>query len=184
MTRQPVSKGRMLRLCALTLACCSALAQAEPISVTVSGIIAHGQDYLGLFGPAGSNLAGKPFVQTLRGDSLGLQAQWQYPGVATYIAAAQKKPFSATVTVDGRSYAFTVDQADPSLALWNTLSQNLGSAPNQLDQINFGLSGTNNIERGGLMVNAAVDLHSRQSRFLPELAIGARRNLQPWATAT
>lgn len=171
------------RRCACSIAVASAMALAltptalaTPVSYTTSGIVQSGVDRIGLFGPAGADLAGKAFVQTIRTDSNGFTHQ-AYAASDLYIANASAQ-VSITVSIDGNSASWLIPQADATLALANGLSQNQGA---NYDQLLLSLSGERNRTTDGSQISAANDIRASSTPFLASMDLAQQSRFQPWA---
>lgn len=180
----PLRRGGQFLLAA-GLSLIGTAAYAAPIHLNTSGIISSGIDDLGLFGPKGVDLAGRPFSQTLHFDSDDFVVNAEGTGFLMVQAkqSSAKKGINVKglVTINGISYPWQVEHSDGYLMLSKLVTQ--GSTNGGTDQMVAFFHGDNNFNtQDGALIYAGAALGSSSKPFVDSLAL-TQRTSAPVAVA-
>jgi hypothetical protein len=107
----------------ITLMLLMALALKAEVSITVTGTLAGGRDYLGIFGMGQAMPAGTPFKLVYSVDDTKGQKLWQQGcpnGGSGILGGGPYSPAKAVLTINGKSHEFGV-RPDSRSSVWRSV---------------------------------------------------------------
>lgn len=160
----------MLMSSALAVGMMAGAAQAAVVTFTLSGVIYDGYDSLGIFGAVG-DLAGKSYRQSITTDTAFLPSINVSPGVnAVQSIGIPGIKFTGSVTVEGRTYTWQVDNVQKAnIYLANLVTRGETNPQHAHEQVDIGITGEPNFNRQGWSMQAYNNVRSHSTPFLASI---------------